>query len=185
MARIGLLTPCVIPGDAVSNDVIGMEAVLTARGHEVRVFADTWAPSPLAIRHVNEVASFLQDPASVLLYHYSVGWDVGLQMLRDLPCKTVVKYHNVTPPQFFDGINADYAAVCRHGRAQLAAIATAGCDLYLSDSEYNAREMGEAGAGTTENGSNGKAAIASPTSTHFSILRRPSWYLWLRSFRSQ
>ncbi|MDP1822128.1 MAG: glycosyltransferase family 4 protein [Archangium sp.] len=145
------MTPCLVPGDAVSNDVVGMEAVLAARGHEVAIFADNWAPAPVSVRHVNEIGSFLQDPSAVLIYHYSVGWDIGLRLLNERPCKTVVKYHNVTPPAFFEGVNEDYAAVCRHGRQQLAAIATAGCDLYLSDSEYNARELAEAGTGSTPN----------------------------------
>ena len=67
-----------------------------------------------------------------------MGWNFGLKLLQDLECRTVVKYHNITPPEFFAGISLDYENVCRHGRQQIKDIAGANCDLYLADSEYNA-----------------------------------------------
>jgi glycosyltransferase involved in cell wall biosynthesis len=82
----------------------------------------------------------------VFIYHYSIGWDFGLRMLRELPGKRVVKYHNITPPEFFENVNDGYAAVCRAGRAQIKDVAKANCDLFLSDSKYNGDELIAEGA---------------------------------------
>src|SRR5262249_54201741 len=52
-----------------------------------------------------------------------------------------VRYHNVTPPEFFAGISGDYANICRLGRDQLQPLADFGCDRYLFASDYNRQEF--------------------------------------------
>lgn len=141
MTNIAILTPSIIDGDAVSNDVIGMHQALIKYGYQVQVFAAGWSiPNP-EIKNVNEINNFVCKSSDVFIYHYSLGWDAGLNLIKQLNCKKVVKYHNVTPQNFFEGINADYVIACRVGREQLKFIAEARCDLYLSDSEYNAEEL--------------------------------------------
>ena len=147
MSRIAILNPCLMMADAVSNDAIGMYQVLAAQGHEVSLFADSWDISEPKVTHVRGMRAYLQDRSSLLIYHYSVGWDAGLAILKEVNCKRIIKYHNVTPPEFYDGISEDYRNVCQAGRNQLNAIAHAGCDLYLSDSEYNRQELIVAGSG--------------------------------------
>jgi len=132
--------------DAVSNDALGMYQVLTAQGHEVSLFADSWDISVPAVKHVRRMRAYLQDRSSLLIYHHSIGWSTGLAILKEVKCKRIIKYHNVTPPEFYDGINDDYRNVCQTGRNQLKVIAHAGCDLYLSDSEYNRQELLVAGS---------------------------------------
>lgn len=146
MKRIGLLTPCVIDGDAVSNDVLGMYGVLSELGYDVRLFVDNCYVTDVAFSPSGEIAHFLRDPSSLLIYHFSIGWQKGIELLRTLKCRKVVKYHNVTPPSFFEGIDGDYACICRDGREQLSAIAQMDCSLYLADSDYNKRELVNEGA---------------------------------------
>src|SRR5712691_7507367 len=146
MSRIAILNPCLMMSDAVSNDSIGMCQVLAAQGHEVSLFADSWTITEPKVRHVREMRAYLQDRSSLLIYHHAVGWYTGLAILKKVNCKRIVKYHNVTPPEFFDAISEDYRKMCQAGRDQLNAIAAAGYDLYLSDSEYNRQELIVAGA---------------------------------------
>lgn len=146
MSRIGILTPSIVMADAVSHDVIGMSQVLAAQGHEVRLFAANWTIAEPEVRHVKRIRAYLKDHSGLLIYHHSVGWDAGLAMLKEVNCKRIIKYHNVTPPEFYDGVSEDYRHVCQAGRDQLNTIAHAGCALYLSDSEYNMRELIGAGA---------------------------------------
>lgn len=142
MVNIALLTPCIIEGDAVSNDVIGMYNCLKKYGYNAQLFAEYWESSSINnIKHVNQVKSFITKKKDILVYHYSVGWDIALDIINHINCIKVVKYHNVTPPEFFQGINADYASVCQAGRKQLKLIADVPGALYLSDSEYNADEL--------------------------------------------
>jgi glycosyltransferase involved in cell wall biosynthesis len=53
----------------------------------------------------------------------------------------VIKYHNVTPPEFFEGIADNYCTACISGRRQLQQLIAARADLYLADSEYNLKEL--------------------------------------------
>ena len=146
MSRIAILAPCLMRADAVSNDALGMYQVLAAQGHEVRLFADNWEIAAPKVQHVRRLPAYLKDPSSLLIYHYSMGWATGLTLLKEVSCKKVIKYHNVTPPEFYDGVSDDYKNVCQAGRNQLNAITRVGCDLYLSDSAYNMQELVIVGA---------------------------------------
>ncbi|MBD1822593.1 glycosyltransferase family 4 protein [Cyanobacteria bacterium FACHB-DQ100] len=143
--RIAVLTPCLVDGDAVGNDVMGMYHVLMKQGYVCQIFCDVWTTSAVDVKHISQIKSFLTKPSDILIYHYSVGWDAALVPIREIDCKKVIKYHNVTPPQYFENFNPDYTNVCRAGRAQLQTIANIPGATYLSDSAYNAGELLELG----------------------------------------
>jgi len=132
--------------DAVSNDALGMYQVLTAQGHEVGLFADYWEIAEPQVQHVSRLRAYLHDRASLLIYHYSVGWITGLAMLQEVHCQKIIRYHNVTPPEFYAGINEDYKNVCQIGRGQLNALVQAECALHVAASTYNMAELIAAGA---------------------------------------
>jgi glycosyltransferase involved in cell wall biosynthesis len=144
--RIALLAPLLTPGDAITNDILGMYAALEKSGSEVRIYAAETDLKEPKVRHVSKINSFLRESSDILIYHYSIGWEPALELLRKKRCRRVVKYHNVTPPEFFAPWSEAYEVACRGGRAQLRAVADSRADLYLSDSEYNMRELIDYGA---------------------------------------
>jgi glycosyltransferase involved in cell wall biosynthesis len=141
MTRIAILTPSITTGDAVSNDALGMYGSLKRQGHDVRIYAEGWTFNEPQIRPALKIKQFIKHPADVLIYHYSRGWDFGLELLKEANYRTAIKYHNVTPPEFFAAISPDFARMCLKGREQLKDIAHAGCDLYMSASAYNEQEL--------------------------------------------
>ena len=141
MTRIAVVTPSITTGDAVSNDVLGMYDVLKQLGHETRIYAEGWSFDKPKIWPAPKIGNFLRGSSDLLIYHYSRGWDFGLELLRELKCRKVVRYHNVTPPEFSVKFSKDYARMCLEGRNQLPFIARSGCDLYMSDSAYNEQEL--------------------------------------------
>lgn len=141
MTRIAILTPCLVDGDAVGNDVIGMHKSLIKNGYEVQIFAEGGSFEQHQIKHIKDIRNFLQKKSDILIYHYSMGWEFALNFLREVNCKKVVRYHNVTPAKFYENINAEYTIVCRDGREQLKYIAAIQDIFYLSASEYNASEL--------------------------------------------
>ena len=149
MGRIAILTPFFTTADAVSNDVLGMYNTLKSHNREVQVFANEWSTDGIGIRPAYQATEFAKSAGDVLIYHYSMGWHIGLEMMRDAPCRRVVKYHNITPPEYFEGVSKDYEHVCRVGRQQHEEFAAMQCDLYLSDSQYNMWELLIAGADET------------------------------------
>jgi glycosyltransferase involved in cell wall biosynthesis len=146
MTRIAILTPTLIAADAVSNDVLAMQRVLSARGHEVALFADNSNVTDNEVRKPQAAKSFLRSRDDVLIYHHSIGWERGLDVLRTARCRKVIKYHNVTPPEFFAGVSEEHEDLCRRGREQLQEIVACDPDLYLSASAFNKRDLLEAGS---------------------------------------
>ena len=141
LPKIALLSPSLVEGDAVSNDVVGMYKILSKNLFNTKIFADSSTVSHLQVDHPSKIRSFLSKPSDILIYHYSVGWGYGMELLSNINCKTIVKYHNVTPPEFYQGICEDYASICRAGREQLKNLVDMNCDLYLADSQYNLEEL--------------------------------------------
>lgn len=146
MARVAILSPSVSSGDAVSNDALGMADALTRQGHEVRLFCESSALNGHKVHDATRISSFLKSTNDVLIYHFSRGWEPGVSILENTKCRRVIKYHNVTPAEFFEGYNGTDAELCRRGRVELEFVAQARCDLYLSASAFNMAEMTALGA---------------------------------------
>ncbi len=146
MNRVAIVTSHVSTGSAVSSDVLGMRKALENRGIDARVYAESSDLQEPKVWPLSEIGDFLKEHHDLLIYHHSIGWNPALGLVRDLICRTVIKYHNITPASFFSGMSAWHETACRAGREQLQAIIDIGCDLYLSDSDYNQQELLAAGA---------------------------------------
>lgn len=144
--RFALLTPVLAKNDAVGNDVTGMYHALRAWGAEAALFCNSTDVSELPVSHWEKLPAFCEDPGTCVIYHYCAGWAQGLGLVERAAGPKIVKYHNVTPPEFFAPYSPDYEAVCRAGREELARVARMPFDLWLGDSSYNAGELVAAGA---------------------------------------
>ncbi len=147
MARIALCNSVIEPGDAVNNDLLGMFHVLSGLGHRCALFADTAekANTPAPVRPIEEARSFLRSSDSVLILHFALGCDSGMELLSTCPGRKVFRYHSVTPPEFFEGINQRYQDGCRAGKVQVAALPSLDIDLFLPDSQFCSEELTSAG----------------------------------------
>lgn len=139
--RVAIVSPHLATGDAVSNDVVGMCAAFTRLGCDARMYAGSWDFTEPRAFPISEIRGFLQDPGDLLLYHYSIQWGPGLELLRAIKCRTALKYHNITPPEFFVGISPWHEEKCRAGLEELKTITRADCDFYLADSEFNRQDL--------------------------------------------
>jgi glycosyltransferase involved in cell wall biosynthesis len=147
MSRIAIVSPALLPGDAIGRDVLHMGHVLREQGHEVELFSTTWGkPQP---RNDNDlhVRDFLaNDPFALLILHHAIGWPHAVPLIAAAKCRRIIKYHNVTPARFYDSLDAEYAELCRKGRTQLRELIALDCDLYLADSPFNQKDLLELGA---------------------------------------
>lgn len=84
---------------------------------------------------------FLSDPANTVVYHHSNYWPEAEEWLPSAKAQIVFKYHNLTPPEFFNGYS-DYAERCRLGREQTVRFKYE-CPqaLWLGDSRFNLDEV--------------------------------------------
>lgn len=148
-ARVAIVSPSLSTADAVTNDALGMLDVLTRRGYEAGLFCESHSVGHLPVADLGDIKGFLKKPSDVLVYHHSRGWVEGVELLRRLSCRRVIKYHNVTPARFFAGFSSYDEEQCELGRKQLTDLARANCDLYLSASAFSMSELIEAGASET------------------------------------
>jgi glycosyltransferase involved in cell wall biosynthesis len=151
--RIGIAIPTLVDGDAVGNDALGMGRALRRRGHDVQFFA--WrAQVSEPVKGPGDLPRLLNRPDDVLIYHHSIGCDWAVKAVERLPCRRkAVKYHNVTPPKFFTKLNAEIAAGCAQGIAEVSRLAKTSVHIW-GDSEYNAEHVRQVRPG--------RAAVALP-----------------------
>jgi glycosyltransferase involved in cell wall biosynthesis len=147
MNQIHILTPSVIPGDAVSNDVLGMMRWFRARGMAVHAYARLRHPSVRKkVRPLRAYEQHLDDPEDILIYHHSVGWPLGFPYYSRSRNRKIVKYHNVTPPGFYRAYNRIIYKACLGGLRETRQLIRSRPELFLADSEFNAQELIRKGA---------------------------------------
>jgi len=140
--RVHQFHPVLAPGDAMGNHVFALERKLRDWGHQPASYAIEAKPGVVGVQPYRRLFRTVR-PEDLLILHYSMGHEVFDQLVK-LPGRKVLVYHNVTPPEFFSGINPHAAAFAQLGRTQLRSLAGS-VDLAVGVSEYNRRELEEAG----------------------------------------
>jgi glycosyltransferase involved in cell wall biosynthesis len=138
--KIAILVAVLGEHDAIGSDVRGMAKALRRLGHDVRIFASASAGQPEA-EAIATLEPLLADPQALLIYHFAFGWPPALDILKRARCRRVVRYHNITPPEFFTGWSAQYETSCAAGRSEIITLAALDCELYLGDSPYNVEDF--------------------------------------------
>ena len=143
MTTVHQFHPVLALGDAMSNHVFALRDRLRGWGYGADAYAIEAKPGvereTLPYRRLFRSVK----PDDLLLLHYSIGNEVFAQLAK-IKARKVLVYHNVTPPEFFAGINPHAAAFARLGRRQLADLAPH-VELAIGVSEYNRRELETAG----------------------------------------
>ncbi len=165
--KIALFSPTLVKADAVSNDVFGTAQALDAVA-DVKLFANAWDPELTHVSAYTEIPEFITSPQDLVVIHYSIGFEPVNEIARRLPSRTVVKYHNVTPPEFFADYDQDYFRACKGGRDQLPSLVDEPFEFFLSDSDFNQQELIALGLDP------GKSAVLAPFHQVDGLLETPS-----------
>lgn len=134
--KIGIATPVLIDGDAVGNDVVNQYLSLKKKKHEVYLFAEH-AHVSLMVSNIKNIKKILNNENDIYIYHHSIYCEQGVRALEELKCRKIVKYHNITPPAFFQS-NSHIAKECQKGLDQLSEIVK--YEIW-SDSEFNGKDL--------------------------------------------
>ena len=147
MARIHLLTPSIIPGDAVSSDLLGMRRWFRRQGHEAFAYAGRCHEGLRhQVRPLRAYRRYLASRDDVLIYHHSVGWPAGLALYEMSRNRKIVRYHNVTPAHFYEPYNTSYVRACLRGIKETRWLARSRPELFLAASDFNAQGLIASGA---------------------------------------
>lgn len=134
-------------GDAIGNEVLGINRTLRAAGYESEIIVETADPrlEPLTVDYrdiINDIG-----PDDLLIHHFSLGSKAS-RTAYALSARMMLIYHNITPPQYFIGVHEHLVRQCYHGRRELTAYRTR-CELAVGDSEFNREELDAIGFSPT------------------------------------
>lgn len=125
-------------GDAISTEVLALQAALRGLGVESEVYA---LHEHNLLKGRSRPARSLEECAEAdIILHYSIGsplneifaaWDRGHRLLV---------YHNITPAEWYDGVNNRVAVEIRRGIADLPSLCAL-ADRIWADSRFNADEI--------------------------------------------
>ena len=148
LPRIHILTPSLAPYDAIGNDVAQMRYTFLQHGYPVRIFAQGIHPQCAGIAQPLSQAppDFWQSSEDILIYHHSMGWAAGEEILFTTNNRIVLRYHNVTPPQFFARYSIHYQQACAAGLEATKRMAGLRNIMVLGDSTFNCDDLIRLGA---------------------------------------
>jgi glycosyltransferase involved in cell wall biosynthesis len=147
MTRIHQVLATLSYGDAIGHEVLGIQRVLQAHGHQSDIFVETAHPR---LEHLTR--SYREMPGEItdddlLIHHFSIGSKAS-RVAYALPARMMLVYHNITPPEYFVGVNKELIQSCFLGRRELTAYAGR-CELAVGDSEFNRQELQDLGFSPT------------------------------------
>jgi glycosyltransferase involved in cell wall biosynthesis len=100
--KILILTPSLTQHDAISNELVLQYNFLSKNGWEVHLYAEKVQAFSHSARLTYKAAyQFARDPACLVMYHHSIDWQEGEQLLSNMEGKLVIRYHGITPLAFF------------------------------------------------------------------------------------
>ena len=124
-------------GDGVSNDVIHLQELLAEIGIESRVYSKWW--NERVADYTSDIEQYQPRRDDLVLYHFS-GKSYILDQVIGYKCLRIVRYHNVTPPEFFLPDNLSAYAACKEGIQQIQKNIRE-FDGFLADSPFNAKDL--------------------------------------------
>ncbi len=127
--------------DAIGNDIELMSKVLEKK-FDCSVYAENKLNENVKFVSRLQAEEILQMEDSMVLYHHSVYWEYGAEMLKKAKGKIVFRYHNITPEVFFEPYKSVHFKQCQKGREQTRYFISKYPNAYwLSDSLYNTEDL--------------------------------------------
>ncbi len=142
-----IFTPSLVLHDAVSTDVYQSFLCLKELGQNPLLYAETYDPFYNDfIVSKKSLYKLILEPSNTLILHHSTYSKCGEELFEHATCKVVIKYHNITPVQFYMGRPGleDFALLgsLQKGQLQNQKYATSS-KLYtlLTDSQFNGTDF--------------------------------------------
>ncbi len=139
--QILIMHQTVASHDAIGNDIEAMFRLLNQH-NQCAVYAENRLNKNVTYLDRDQTVRWLSSPKNVVIYHHSVFWQHGQELLISSKARIIFRYHNITPGHFFAPYNKQYEALCISGRAQTEYLIKQFPDaVWLCDSDYNASEL--------------------------------------------
>lgn len=144
--EIHQILPTISPGDAIGNEVQEIKRVLNEWGYKSEIYAQNIHPKINAKKYTEYKK--VSSKENILIFHFSIGSEVS-EFVKKLPDKKIMIYHNITPPEYFYGVNETLVNLLENGKKELRSLVDH-IDLAVGVSEYNMLELQEMGFKNTD-----------------------------------
>ncbi|HXT72202.1 MAG TPA: glycosyltransferase [Vicinamibacterales bacterium] len=126
-------------GDAIGNEVLGIQRALAAAGYASDIIVESSDPrlQHLTVDYRDAAGDLGED--DLLIHHFSIGSRASRTAFA-LPCRMMLVYHNITPPEYFLGVHPWLARQCFHGGRELLAYRNR-VEIAAGASPFNKREL--------------------------------------------
>jgi len=141
--RIDQLVPAYHRGDAIGDEAFELRSFLRGRGYESEIYCltrDRGLEDQSRLFFGEFAPPGLSD---VTILHFALPSPLTQGLIK-LRSKKALIYHNITPAEFFAGLNPEMARLSRLGRLELESLQPH-IALSLADSEFNRLELAELG----------------------------------------
>ena len=161
-------------GDAISNEVRVMRDLFRSWGYDSHIYSEKRRILPELRGDARDLREHIDDfrAEDIVLLHLSIGSDVN-DIFPTLKGRKAILYHNITPPEYFRGLQEQTAHFLARGRQQVAALAGS-AEVVMADSRFNADELEAVGY---------KNPQVLPLMLDFSMLRGKADRRILRQYR--
>jgi L-malate glycosyltransferase len=139
MAQVHQVLATLSYGDAIGHEALGIQRVLRSAGYRSDIFVET---AHLRLERLTRDYRELKDGVGaddLLIHHFSIGSKAS-RVAYATPAKMILVYHNITPPEYFLGVNDELVRRCFLGRRELKAYVNR-CEIAVGDSEFNREEL--------------------------------------------
>lgn len=127
--------------DAIGNDIEAMYFLLS-KDYNCYVYANNRLNSKVEYIDKARLLSLICRNKCIVIYHHSVFWDEGYEILKEVKGQIIFKYHNITPEFFFENYSELHYSQCKKGRKQTEILIKEFPNaIWISDSHYNASEL--------------------------------------------
>lgn len=141
--NVAICHQTVASGDAIGNDILAMYDLLESLGLAPTILCE-YVNGDLGSRRAVPSTALAKTVNSygLVLYHHSIYWEQGEALLRAYAGAPILRYHNITPPHFFEPYSVTHATRCRQGHDQTRRLINLrGRHHWLADSDYNSRDL--------------------------------------------
>lgn len=144
--KIALCHQSIYLEDAIGHDILGMYKLLNKMGIEV-ILVTEYLDKRLETKYntlcLKNTSRFNFD---ILLYHHSIHWQRGEELLRKFSGDIIFKFHNITPATYFTSYSFLLEKKCKLGElATKELIQRYANHSWLADSHYNKLDLIETG----------------------------------------
>lgn len=145
--RVYQILPSVCRGDKISNDALEIYKELSDHRIKTHIYADHIGLG-ISSRRVSHIDSLpILKKEDVIIYHMST--ETGMYgHIREIKtkygCNIIVRYHNITPPEYFEDYNKDIAERCRQGLEEAKKISDIPTEV-LAVSDYDRKQLRDMG----------------------------------------